>query len=395
MPDLIALIDREYRIVRCNRAMARFFGREPRELVGRHCYELMHHSDSPPLFCPNRALLRDEEVHVEEIYDEERDRHFEVTVVPFRDTDSSLIGSIHIVRDITERKRAEKERDQYYAQLLQAQKLEAVGQLAAGIAHEINTPTQYVSSNIDFLGEAFQDIQGLISLLFKVVDGAKEGRVDEGLLEEVERALEECDWEFLSQEVPKAVEQAKEGVRRVIKIVRAMKDFSHPPSVEMELNDINHIIETTVTISRNEWKYVAQLETHLDPTMPPVPCLADELGQVLLNMIINAAHAIEEKLGPNPKGELGKITITTRHDHQWAIIEISDTGVGISDEIKDRIFDPFFTTKEVGKGSGQGLAIARNVIVNKHGGSIEVESQVGRGTTFTIRLPLKREGRGE
>ncbi len=210
------------------------------------------------------------------------------------------------------------------------------------------------------------------------------------LVNRAEKAMEDADWEYIEEEVISALSQAKEGIGKVTKIVRAMKEFSHPGSKEMKEADINRIIETIATISKNEWKYVSDLVTRLDPELPLVQCLADELGQVILNMVVNAAHSIEERLGENPEGEKGLITVTTSMDEGHARVDISDTGTGIPKQIIDRIFDPFFTTKEVGKGSGQGLAIARNLIVEKHGGSIDVHTQVGEGTTFTIRIPANK-----
>ncbi|RLB20288.1 MAG: histidine kinase, partial [Deltaproteobacteria bacterium] len=188
--------------------------------------------------------------------------------------------------------------------------------------------------------------------------------------------------------------QSLDGVERVTKIVRAMKEFSHPGSPEKTPVDINHAIDNAITVAKNEWKYVADIETDLDPDLPPVPCLPADLNQVILNLIINAAHAIEKVVGNNGNRK-GKIRVITRKDNGWAEIAISDTGCGIPDSIRHRIFDPFFTTKEVGKGTGQGLSIAHSIIVDKHGGTIDFESREGKGTTFTIKLPLGQGSSGE
>jgi len=193
--------------------------------------------------------------------------------------------------------------------------------------------------------------------------------------------------EYLADEVPKAVQQGLEGVGRVASIVSAMKEFSHPGAKEKAHVDLNHAIETTVTIARNEWKYVADTELDLDPQLPPVPCLPGEFNQVILNLIINAAHAIADVVGDGSRGK-GTITITTRRQNNEAEIRIQDTGKGIPEKARDRVFDPFFTTKAVGKGTGQGLAIAHSVVVDKHGGSIAFETAEGKGTEFVIRLPL-------
>jgi signal transduction histidine kinase len=182
----------------------------------------------------------------------------------------------------------------------------------------------------------------------------------------------------------------EEGVDRVAKIVRAMKDFSHPGTGEKTAVNINLAIENTIMVARNEWKYVAEMVTGQDPNLPLVSCLPDEFNQVLLNLIINAAHAIGEVVGSG--SNKGAITISTRQDGDWAEIRVQDTGTGIPEKIRPKIFDPFFTTKQVGKGTGQGLAIAHSVIVDKHGGTIACETEVGQGTTFVIRLPLESPG---
>ncbi len=388
IPDFIALIDKDHTIIRLNMSMAKAFGMHPREIVGRKCFELCHKSGKIPKDCPHKKLLKDGKIHSHEIFEKNLGGYIEVITTPYLDPDGSLIGSVHVVRNINKRKTAENEKNQVMVQLLSAQKLEAVGRLAAGIAHEINTPTQYVASNLDFFREAFEDISCLFEVFEKVAEEAEREGFSQESIKEMRKALEEADWDYLREEVPKAVEQAQEGVARVTKIVRAMKDFSHPGSKEKALQDINKIIETTVTIAKNEWKYSSDVVLHLLKELPPVPCLSDEIGQVILNLLVNAAQAISEKLGRNPEGVKGKITITTREKDNHAAIVIEDTGTGIPEEIRDKIFEPFFTTKEVGKGTGQGLSIARDIIVKKHGGTIEVDSTPGEGTRFRITLPI-------
>lgn len=279
------------------------------------------------------------------------------------------------------------ERKKTEAQLLQAQKLESVGQLAAGIAHEINTPTQFVSSNLDFLDESFKEVVELIDTLDTALKRAISGEINQKYLAEVEDKVKELDWEYLEEEIPVALSQSREGVKRIATIVKAMKDFSHPGSKDKAEVNLNQIIETTVIVARNEWKYVADLETDLDQNLLPTKCLSDEVGQVILNMIVNAAHAIESKLGRTPEKGKGKITIQSRQLDDKVEILISDTGSGIPENARHRIFDPFFTTKKVGKGTGQGLAIAHTVITNKHNGSMSFTTENDVGTTFTITLP--------
>jgi signal transduction histidine kinase len=285
-------------------------------------------------------------------------------------------------RDVTERRILE-------SQLAQAQKLESIGQLAAGIAHEINTPTQYVGDNVRFLQDAFTDVLKLVAAYGDALAAVRE-TVPEALAERLEAAGDEADTDFLAEEVPRAIAEALEGVKRVATIVQAMKEFSHPGTKEKELIDLNRAIETTVTISRNEWKYVAEMETDFGAGLARVPCLPGEFNQVVLNLITNAAHAIGDVVAKDGDTK-GKIAVRTRCVDGRAEVRIEDTGPGIPAAIRDRIFDPFFTTKAVGKGTGQGLAIARSVIVDKHGGAITVESRPGEGTTFVIQLPLEVE----
>jgi len=300
---------------------------------------------------------------------------------------------VAIAHDIGKRLAEQREKEQLQARLLHTQKLESVGQLAAGIAHEINTPVQYVGTNVEFLDDAFSDLADLISHFLDLLDHLEANSLVLDRARQCRAALEEIDWPYLYKEIPTAIAQSKDGIARVTSIVRAMKEFSHPGTKEMAPVDLNRLLKTTITIARNEWKYAAKMEPDLDPSLPQVPCLSDEMGQVFLNLIINAAHAIAEKIGERPEGEKGCIRITTRARENRVEIRIADNGSGIPEEIQARIFDPFFTTKEVGRGTGQGLAIARDVIVNKHGGSIEVESVAGQGTTFIITLPIDSEPR--
>ncbi len=312
-----------------------------------------------------------------------KERFLTLTVGPIKREEGQISGLLLLGTDITERKFLE-------SQLAQAQKLESIGQLAAGIAHEINTPTQYVGDNTRFLRDAFTELRGLLEKYAQLAEAAKSGEVTPELLAEVEATVEDVDVDYLQQEIPKAIDQSLEGVERVATIVRAMKEFSHPGVEEKTATDINKAIESTITVARNEWKYVAEVVTDFDPDLPLVPCLAGEFNQVILNIIINAAHAIADVVG-NDGDTKGTIKISTRRDGDAVEIRISDTGTGIPEENRDKIFDPFFTTKEVGKGTGQGLAIAHSVVVRKHGGSIAFETEVGKGTTFIIRLPIRSE----
>ena len=292
-------------------------------------------------------------------------------------------GFLILGADITQRKLLE-------AQLVQAHKLEGIGQLAAGIAHEINTPIQYVGDNARFLQDSFSDLLAVLGQYEMLLTAAKAGTVDSALAGRVEESVSKRNVEYLIEEIPKAIQQSLEGIGRVAGIVRSMKEFSHPGSQKKTDIDINRAIENTITVSRNEWKYVADMVTEFDASLPSVPCLPGEFNQVILNLIVNSAHAIADVVGNSPANK-GRILIRTKADGDWVEISVSDTGSGIPASIQNKIFSPFFTTKEVGKGTGQGLAISRSVVVDKHGGTIRFESQEGRGTTFIIRLPLRPE----
>ncbi len=300
-----------------------------------------------------------------------------------RSWDGEIQGVVCVAQDSTER-------NQLQFELQQAHKLESVGQLAAGIAHEINTPTQYLGDNTRFLKEAFTDLQLALDGFERLRHAAKKGPVDAQLLAEVETTLEQAEVEYLTTEIPKAIDQSLKGVEQVSKIVLAMKQFSHPGGEHKSLANLPEALETTITVSANEWKYVAEVVTDFDPDLPDVMCRPGELNQVFLNLKHNAAQAIGESLGEEGT-DRGTITVGTRCAGPWAEIFVRDTGPGISDDVRARIFDPFFTTKDVGKGTGQGLAIARSVVVDKHGGTIDCESEPGRGTTFTVRIPMRRE----
>ncbi len=305
------------------------------------------------------------------------------TITPVRGSSGKIINFVSVSRDVTKEANLE-------IQLRQAQKMEAIGELASGIAHEINTPSQYVGDNIRFFKESFD---GLIDLLKKnrqLVAQAKEGKISEELISSIESLEKEVELDYLIDEIPVAIEQALEGNERINEIIRAMKQFAHPGTDEMTPIDINEAIKTTIAVARNEWKYVAEVQTNLDPGMPMVTCLPGAFNQVMLNIIVNAAHAIGDLVGDAANGK-GTITVTTAHDGQHAEIRIADTGAGIPDEIQGRIFDPFFTTKDVGKGTGQGLSGAHAVIVELHKGSIGLETELGKGTTFIIRLPLEQQ----
>ena len=294
----------------------------------------------------------------------------------------SCEGIVLVAYDLTERKVLE-------SQLLQAQKLESVGQLAAGVAHEINTPIQYVGDNTRFLADSFGELSPVLQAFTEFVSAYRSDSLSVEFVERAEAILAQSDLDYLREEIPAAIEQSLQGIERVSKIVSAMKELSHPGTEHMQAIDLNQMIASTITVATSEWKYVAELDTDFDQSLGLVECYPGKMSQVILNLIVNAAHAVGDltKAGSFAKG---KISIRTKNLGGFAEIQIVDTGGGIPEEIRARVFDPFFTTKEIGRGTGQGLALAHAVVVEEHLGTIAFEVEEGSGTTFVIRLPLKK-----
>jgi PAS domain S-box-containing protein len=291
---------------------------------------------------------------------------------------------VAVKEDITERKRTEEERLELETRSQLSQKLQSVGMLAAGVAHEINTPTQYITDNTRFLTDSFTQ-------LFKVIGSYRGHNASHPecteCLKAVAAAETENELDYLLSEIPRTLEQSLEGLGRISRIVSSLKEFSHPNQAERTGADLNKAIETTVAVSRHEWKYVADVVTEFDPKLPHVECILDEFNQVVLNLVINATHAVGDAL--KQRGlKRGTITIRTRQEPGWAVVEVEDTGTGIPPEVRGKIFDPFFTTKGIGKGTGQGLAIVQAVVVTGHAGRVDFTTEVGKGTTFRLYLPL-------
>ena len=292
---------------------------------------------------------------------------------------NEVLGMLFIYADITERKNLEY-------QLMQAQKLKAIGQLAAGIAHEINTPMQFIGDNMNFMQQAFGGIFEMLDMykhMQAIIDSGEDAK-------EVMRSLDlyasKYRIEYIVEQIPKAIEQSQKGIEKVANIVKIMKEFSHPGSKEKTTVDINRALRNTIEVTRNRWKYVADVETNFDASLPEILGFPGELNQVFLNIIINAAQAIEETPEKGEKKK-GLITISTSQDKEWVIASIRDSGVGIPKDAAAKIFEPFFTTKRIGMGTGQGLAISHSVVVDKHGGRITFDTKVGKGTTFHVWLP--------
>ncbi len=366
---ILITLDEQRRVLLWNPEAQRMFGCSEADALGRRIEELLSSAAAEVREAVQRAFDSRRPVRVSELRlarDGAEQAFLGLTLNPLECDDG--LRCVIFGRDIT----AQKHLD---AQLAHALKLESIGQLAAGIAHEINTPTQFVGDNVRFLQDAFAELKPALEALNATSSDA------------ARLSASTIDLAYLAEEIPRAIDESLSGLGRISKIVGAMKEFSHPGTGEKVLVDLNRAIESTATVARNEWKYVAELEFDLAADLPHVPCLPDEMNQVVLNMIINASHAIAERQGKDSSTK-GHIRIATAHRDDTIELRISDDGAGIPEAIRARIFDPFFTTKGVGKGTGQGLAISRSVVVDKHGGSIAVESTVGVGTTFIVRLPL-------
>jgi signal transduction histidine kinase len=299
------------------------------------------------------------------------------------------LGQVPIARgvffDITTSIEAADENKSLQAQLQQSNKLEAIRQLAAGVAHEINTPVQYIGDNISFLTDSCQELFSYVDQCQQLINKAEHQQFEPQLVEQILASADSISLDYLRDELPSALTEAKDGTKRVADIVKAMKEFSHPGFQDAQRIDLSRAINNSITMAKNEWKHHAKVEFTADETVPMVECYAGELNQVLLNIIVNAAHAIQEKW---PSGEQGLISINTRLEDNQVAITIADNGTGMSDAVKQRIFDPFYTTKDVGKGTGQGMSIAYGIIVEQHGGAINIDSTEGEGTTITLNLPL-------
>jgi len=384
----VLTVDREGIIIHANAVALQTLGWTEEELLGRHMHETIHHSQDdgseyPYDFCPVFAATEDgSSHHVDgDVFWKKDGTSFsaDYIVCPTRNEGNELTGAMLTFRNITQQRQEENKR-------IHRMKLIAIGELSAGIAHEINTPVQFIGSNVDFLRDSFQDMLNLLEKYDSFVSSLAEDPKLAQQVEKLQAVKEDLDLEYLMDEAPKAFEQTIEGVERVTELVRGLKGFSHSGDQENKVSaNINEIINNALVVCRNAYKYAAELETRLSE-LPDIAVFPGDIGQVIVNLVVNAAQAIEEQ--KKKDGRMGKLTITSRREDNDIVVEIADTGGGIPDTIKDRIFDPFFTTKAVGQGTGQGLAISHTIIGEKHGGDITFTSAVGQGTTFTIKLPL-------
>jgi two-component system NtrC family sensor kinase len=289
--------------------------------------------------------------------------------------------AICIVRDVTREKVAEEH-------LSRGQKLEAIGQLAAGLAHEINTPMQYIGDNLHFAKEVLPDLLGLLDAFHSAIRDNMTTVIPAKVVELLAERAEAIDLTYLRETLPTVFSSALEGVAQVSKIVGAMKTLEHVGNQARAPTNLNALLENTVVVATNAWTDVAELSLQLAPTLPLVDCVAGEIAQVVLNLVVNAAQAIRDKVGTS--GKKGALTIATSLQGQDVELRVSDDGVGIAEAIRERVFDPFFTTRPVGQGTGQGLAQVHAAVVKLHGGTVRFDSQQGRGTTFVVRLPVQR-----
>lgn len=328
------------------------------------------------------------DVRYESLYGQKR--LLGITVNPIMDETGNLLGYLLFGRDITDKRISESE-------ILQAQKLQSIGQLAAGIAHEINTPAQYVNDNLHFIKDVVKDLENLMihcdDLLSLLMNAKQLPQKLKEMLDTIKTIKQTIDYDYCKTELPKAIDQSIEGISKIVGIVKSLKSFAHPDTQKKISINIHTLLQDVITITRNEWKYIADITTHFKQIDIVIPCFPNQLSQVFLNMIINSRDAIQEAIDKKLI-ERGHIEMFTDMDSEYAIVSIKDNGIGIKEELMPKIFDPFFTTKEVGKGTGQGLAIAHSIIYDKHKGKIRVESEYAKGTTFKVYLPL-RETLGE
>jgi PAS domain S-box-containing protein len=392
-------------IVYCNKVVAEQHGYPREELIGKPITFLPQWMGrDPSCFAEVQAALRAGRTFQYEDEVTRRDGStfwLGVSIRPVYDAAGRLIHAVAVGADITVKrietlKKQElqdklvaemQERERMVIELQLAQKLESVGRLAAGIAHEINTPIQYVGDSVHFLRSAFDDLDKLFECSNEAISVLPDSAARAAYQLEIAEAAKKYDLDYLRVEVPKAFTRTFDGVERVTNIVKAMKEFAHPDAREQSPVDLLHALQTTLLVASNEYKYVAKVQTEFEE-LPFVVCNVGELNQVFLNLIVNAAHAIKDS---GKDVEAGQITIRVTQEGEQAVICVSDNGCGVPAENLSKLYDPFFTTKEVGRGTGQGLAISHSIVVDKHGGEISVASEVGVGTQFTVRLPI--EGR--
>jgi two-component system NtrC family sensor kinase len=376
--------DRQGRITYVNESFTRLTGYARDEVLGQPITLLRSRIYDEAFYLGIRQCLEAGETWSDRLSVSRKDGgHFRSRSIAaaIHDDTGGIMGYSVFSRDTSEETRME-------AQLGHLQKMEAIGEMAAGIAHEINTPIQYIGDNIQFLREATDGLMRLAEACSAACEAGRAAPIPPEVLEALATLRDDIDWDFVKEEVPLAIDQALEGRDRVAAIVRAMKEFAHPGDDELTPVDVNRAIENTLAVSRGEWKNVADVSLDLAADLPPVPCFPGSFNQVLLNLVVNASHAVADNREER-NGALGLISISSALRENSVEIVIGDNGSGIPPEIISRIFEPFFTTKDVGRGTGQGLALAHAVIVERMKGHIGVVSTPGEGTKFTLSLPLE------
>ncbi|MEA2696651.1 MAG: two-component system, NtrC family, sensor kinase [Myxococcales bacterium] len=382
MTELLIVATEDGVIVSANRSACLTLGYQASDLKGKHLRTILQSSTFEDLYGRARSPLAPNGAVAAEITLRTMDNRpipalGSVTIVSARAGGGpSGDDLVLVLQDLRERQHLESE-------LRQAQKLEAIGRLASGIAHEINTPIQFLNDSLGFMAETSRELLTIVGK-YRQLPGAT-AEETENLLREINELEASLDYPFVVANLPVALAATKDGIDRITNIVSSMKQFAHPGDDQQVACDLNEGVASTVTIARSEYRFVAELEADLGD-LPSIVCFPGELNQVVLNLIVNAAHAIADVV--KDTDHKGRIVVRTRSEGNTVVISVSDTGAGIPDSVRERIFDPFFTTKEVGKGTGQGLAIARSVVVDKHGGTITFQTEIGKGTTFVIRLPV-------
>jgi PAS domain S-box-containing protein len=368
MPAFIYAKDAQSRFTAANKLVANRMGVEPAELIGKTDFDFFPREHAEKFYADEQALIQSGVplIDSEELaFDQTRgkDRIILTSKIPLRDEAGNLTGIVGMGLDITDRKDAE-------ARMASSDRLESIGRLAAGVAHEINTPIQYLNDSVTFIRDGVGELLAYIDELHKATDA---------------RPASNEDVDYMREELPPALARVAEGLSRITEIVRSMKVFSYADQREMGEVDLNCAINSTLVVARSEYRDVADMETDLGE-IPRVTCHGGQINQVVLNLVVNAAHAIGDVIKKG--GTRGRITVRTREEDGHVVIAIADTGGGIPEAIRPRIFDPFFTTKEVGRGTGQGLSVSRNVVVKGHGGELHFTTEIGKGTTFFVRLPI-------
>jgi PAS domain S-box-containing protein len=369
IPAFIYAKDAHSRFTACNKLVANRMGVEPADLIGKTDFDFFPREHAERFFADEQALIQSGVplINREEIaFDKTRgmDRIILTSKIPLRDEAGNLTGIVGTGFDITDRKDAE-------ARMASSDRLESIGRLAAGVAHEINTPIQYLNDSVTFIRDGVGELLAYIDELHKATTARPENSEDV---------------DYMREELPPALTRVAEGLSRITEIVRSMKVFSHADQREMGEVDLNCSVTSTLVVARSEYRDVADVETDLGE-IPRVICHGGQINQVVLNLVVNAAHAIGDVLKKG--GERGRIVVRSYVENDRVVISIADTGGGIPESIRARIFDPFFTTKEVGRGTGQGLSVSRNVVVKGHGGELDFITEPGAGTTFFVRLPIK------